>query len=73
MAVDAGIQQSLMSSLEIQRVVGASSECLSWKSVVTNAECQHVAVAVHVHVPGITARNAAHCNDGMAVGAQFLE
>ena len=35
-----------------------------------------LAVAVDVHVPGITvtnAQNAAHCNDGMAVDAQFLE
>ena len=43
---------------------------------VTTADCQRVAVAVDVHVPGITVtntRNAAHCNDGMAADAQFLE
>ena len=45
-------------------------------TTVTNAECQRMAVAVDVHVPGITvtnARNAVHGNDGMAVDAQFLE
>ena len=49
---------------------------ISWNSVVTNAEFQHMAVAVDVHVPGITvtnARNAAHGNDGMAADVQFLE